>query len=344
MDVAESSNRGPGASVPMTTVNLDVLVTRGDAVESRHAVSAAVVDACGELILVAGDSACQSPWRSCAKPLQVHPFVASGQLDAADWSTDELALACASHGGEPEHVTLAASMLASIGLTEADLACGPHTPLSDRGASLLQTSATAPTRLHNNCSGKHAAMLAASLANGWSSSGYDRPDHPLQLAIRAGLSRWTGLSDGAVDIATDGCGVPVFILGLQQMATAYSRLAVAARDEEAPSRILDAMATRPFLVGGTDRFDTELILATGGNVIAKVGAEGVHTVLIRDQGIGFAIKVADGASRAQHPAVLRLLQRLDALPAQLPQSLMQFAVVPVLDTRNAVVGQIRAAA
>jgi L-asparaginase II len=325
----------------MRTLDLDVIVTRGSAVESRHAVHAAVVAADGTLLASAGSADLVAHWRSCAKPLQVYPFVEAGRLTALGWGDAELALACASHGGEDEHVAIAASMLQSIGLGESDLACGAHEPLTPRGTAQLRERAQAPGRLHNNCSGKHAAMLAAAQANGWTTAGYELPAHPLQLAIRQQLAPWTGLHAGAIDIATDGCGVPVFILSLRQMALAYARLSRAASDTVAASRILNAMGTRPFLVGGTDRFDTVLMEETGGAIIAKIGAEGVHTVLLRDRGIGFAIKVADGQARAQYPAVLRLLQHLDALPGTLPPRLHDLLVTTIHDTRGQMVGSVR---
>jgi L-asparaginase II len=274
----------------------------------------------------------------------VFPFVASGHFESTGWGDAELALACASHGGEPEHVALAAAMLGAIGLEEGDLACGAHEPLAARGARLLRDQGRVPSRLHNNCSGKHAAMLASARSHGWSTLGYELPTHPLQIVIRESLSRWTGLGGGALDVATDGCGVPVFILSLRQMATAYARLAEAGRHEAPAARILAAMAAHPFLVGGTDRFDTVLMEETGGTVIAKIGAEGVHTLLLRDRAIGLAIKVADGSPRAQYPAVLRLLQHLDALPDTLPPRLHDILVTPVLDTRGTRVGEIRPAA
>ncbi len=328
----------------MRTLNLDIVATRGSTIESRHAVHAAVVSDDGRLVASAGTPDLVAHWRSCAKPLQVHPFVACGHFDALHWTDAELALACASHGGEPEHVALAASMLRSVGLEEGDLACGAHEPLTVRGARLLREQGRHAGRLHNNCSGKHASMLASARSHGWATLGYELPMHPVQLVIRESLSRWTGLDTGALDIATDGCGVPVFILTLGQMATAYARFAHAAQSEPAAHRIFSAMALHPFLVGGTDRFDTVLMEETDGAVIAKVGAEGVHTLALRERAIGLAVKVADGNPRAQYPAVLRLLQHLDALPATLPPRLHDFFVTPIRDTRGDVVGEVRAAA
>jgi L-asparaginase II len=328
----------------MRTLDLDVVVTRGSAVESRHAVHAAVANADGELLATARSAELVAHWRSCAKPLQVFPFLSSGAFDAIGWGDSELALACASHGGEPEHVAIAATMLRSIGLEEGDLACGAHEPLTARGARLLREQGRHAGRLHNNCSGKHAAMLAAAQAGGFPTLGYERPSHAVQIGIRRDLSRWTGLDEGSLDVATDGCGVPVFILALRHMATAYARLAVSSTQDTHAARILDVMAAHPFLVGGTDRFDTVLMEETRGSVIAKIGAEGVHSLLLRDRGIGLAVKVADGHYRAQYPAVLRLLQLFDALPAELPVRLKDLMVTPVHDTRGTVVGFVRPAA
>src|SRR5512138_3750715 len=164
----------------MRTFDLDVLVTRGGGIESRHRVHAAVVDADDALIGCAREPDTVTMWRSCAKPFQVMPLLASGGFDEVGWGDDELALACASHGGEPEHVAIAESMLRDLGLEEGDLACGPHEPLSPRGARLLRESGERPTRLHNNCSGKHAAMLARASVGGWPAEEDEREDHPVQ--------------------------------------------------------------------------------------------------------------------------------------------------------------------
>lgn len=325
----------------MSALDLDIVVTRGPLVESRHVVHAAVVDEHGRMVAFAGTPDTVAHWRSCAKPFQVHPFVADGTWTTLGWDDRRLALACASHGGEPEHVALASAMLASVGLAEDDLACGPHVPLATRGAELLAAAGGTPTRLHNNCSGKHAAMLAAATVQGWPTAGYDAPAHPLQRRIHASLPHFTGLRTDEIPMAVDGCGVPVFVLPVRAMATAWARLAGDARHDPAAERILGAMTTHPFLVGGTERFDTVLMEATGGNVVAKVGAEGVHSLCIRDRALGLAIKVADGAPRAQYPAVLRLLQLLHALPDPLPAALQAILVTPVRDTRGAVVGEIR---
>lgn len=323
-------------------LNLDVIVTRGTVTESRHRVHAAVVDASGTLRDSARDPAIVTLWRSCAKPFQAMPFVEAGGLDDMEWGDDELALACASHGGEPEHVALVKTMLDSLGLEEGDLACGPHEPLSKRGTRLLQQASAHPTRLHNNCSGKHTAMLAFARTSGWPTLGYEQATHAVQQRALSSVSHWTGVPADQIAQTVDGCGVVCFGLPLNAMARGFARLADAAkRGEEVPGRVVHAMTTRPFLVGGTDRFDTALMEETGGRILSKVGAEGVHTVAVLDEPIAFALKVEDGSIRAQHPAVLRLLQMLGALPETLPPRLASFLRAPIVNTRGEVVGEVR---
>lgn len=324
---------------PAASYDIDVVVTRGDATESVHRVSAAVV-ANDALIGFARDPETQTYWRSCAKPFQLMPFVRSGHLDELSWGADEIALACASHGGEPEHVAIAERMLSDIGLEEGDLACGAAEPLSQRGQRLLRESGGRVTRLHNNCSGKHAAMLACARAADWPTAGYDHLDHPVQQAIVQTVEEWTGTSRACMTIARDGCGVPVFGMSLAAMARAYAQFAAAVkRGDDVPSRIGSAMLSNPFLVGGTDRFDT-IVMSEAPGILCKIGAEGVHSAAIMNEGIGVALKVEDGASRAQYPAMLALLQYLGALPDPLPQRLADIARKPVRDTRHEIVGEI----
>lgn len=319
--------------------DLDVVVTRGEAAESVHRVSAAIVEG-DRLVGSARDAELETYWRSCAKPFQIMPFLASGDFDTLAWGVDQLALACASHGGEPEHVALAERMLYDLGLEEGDLACGVTEPLAPRGVRILRECGSRPTRLHNNCSGKHAAMLARAHAAGWPTAGYQRLTHPVQQSIVATMEEWTGLPADAIRVAVDGCGVPVFGTPLQVMARAFARLAAATRrGDEIPRRIVDAMRSNPFLVGGTDRFDT-ILMEEAPHILCKIGAEGVHCVALPEQGIGIALKVEDGAPRAQYPSLLALLQQVGALPQSLPPRLAELAQRPVRDSRNEVVGTI----
>ena len=320
---------------------LDVAVTRGERTESEHRVHAAVVGEGDELLGAARDGHAFTFWRSCAKPFQIIPFLASGGFDALGWDETQLAVSCASHGGEPEHVALVERMLHDIGLEEGDLACGPHEPSSQRGAKVLRESGGRPTRLHNNCSGKHTAMMALARHKGWPTQGYERQDHHVQRGILQEVALWTDIPCSKIVQAVDGCGAVVFGMTLERMARAYSRFAVAAaRGEECPRRIVDAMSNHAFLVGGTDRFDSALIEETGGRVVSKVGAEGVHCALLTERGIGIAVKVEDGAQRAQVPALLRILQELDAVPSPLSPRLAEWMRRPVKNTRGESVGEV----
>jgi L-asparaginase II len=326
----------------MKSLQLDVVATRGRIIESRHRIHAAVVDARGCLIAGAGECTLVTHSRSCVKPFQVMPLLDSGGFDDLRWGDDQLALACGSHGGEPEHVAICQGMLTSMGLEEGDLACGPHEPLSPRGARLVRESGARLTRMHNNCSGKHAAMLALAHTAGWSTFGYERPGHQVQQSVLGVIAQWSGLSSDTIGCAVDGCGVLEFALPLDAMARAYARLAgAAAEGDDIASRIMHAMVTRPFLVGGTDRFDSILIEECEGCVIAKIGAEGVHAVAIPQRGLGIALKVGDGGQRAQYPAVIRLLQLLEVLPLELPSRLHEFLHRPVKNSRGEVVGEVR---
>jgi L-asparaginase II len=325
----------------MRSHELDVVLTRGNAVESYHRVHAAVVGEGDRLIGEAGDPGAVTFWRSSAKPFQIMPFIASGGFDAVGWGDEQLAVACGSHGGEPEHVAIVEEMLSDLGLEEGDLACGPQEPLAPRGAKILRESGIRARRTHNNCSGKHAAMLGCARQNGWPIEGYERIEHPVQQSILNHVALWTDMRPSQLELAVDGCGVVVFGLPLDHMARAYARLGSAARrGEEIAMRVVRAMLAHPFLVGGTDRFDTILIEETEGRVVSKIGAEGVHSAVVVGSGVGIALKVEDGCSRAQYPALLHLLQEVDELPDPLPQRLAEFLRKPVRNTRGEVVGEI----
>lgn len=326
----------------MRQLTLDVEVTRGEIVESRHRVHAAVVEG-DELVAGARDPQLVTMWRSCAKPFQVMPLLSAGGFDRLGWGAEELALACASHGGEPEHLTIAGRMLASMGLEEGDLACGPHEPLSVRGARLWRESGLPLSRVHNNCSGKHSAMLARAHTMNWPTHGYQRIDHQVQRSCLGEVSCWSGVPLDDMAVAVDGCSAAVMALPLDRMALAYARLGAAIEaGDELPARIASAVRAHPTLLGGTDRFDTVMLQETQGRVITKVGAEGVHTVMIPERRLGYALKVEDGALRAQHAAVVAML-RLIGFYDELPPRLAEYVHKPVKNTRGEVVGQVRIA-
>jgi L-asparaginase II len=320
--------------------------TRGELVESVHRVSAAVMDAEGRLVASAGDPGLVTYWRSCAKPFQAFPMVADGAADHFGLGSEELALACSSHSSEPVHLAVAQRMLDRIGCTEADLACGPHAPLGPAVAEQVARSGTVLTPRWSNCSGKHAGMLALARHHGWPTAGYQRAGHPVQERILAEVERWSGAHRGSVVRAVDGCTAACFALPLRAMALAYARLAA---DGGAPlTRLRGAMGAHPELVAGTGRFDTEVNRASGGRILAKIGAEGVHCACILPSGLGVAIKAEDGDLRSAPAAMAAALRDLlDAAPVPgldaVGPVLERFARSPIRNTRAEPTGEFRAA-
>ena len=320
-----------------------VEVLRGAAVESTHRVHAAVVDSDGRLRATAGDSEMVTYFRSSAKPLQALPLVTDGALDRFGITLEELALCCGSHSGAERHVQVATELLRRVGLDGESLACGPHPPFDGGARRALNEAGLEPMRVHNNCSGKHAGMLALARVHGWETEGYHRPEHPVQQRILSEVARWVGMPAEAMALATDGCGVVCFGMPLRQMALAYARLASSARTgDHDPTYVVGAMTSYPEMVAVEGRLCTELMRRTAGRVFAKVGAEGVYCVGVPGAEIGIAMKVEDGSKRAIGPAILSILRELDLISEDDFGALYRHAYPELLNTRGDVVGEIRA--
>lgn len=301
---------------------LIVEVERSGLVESTHVVDVAIAHAAGEPVAWAGDPATIAYLRSAAKPVQATVCLESGWEPTG---TEQLAVACASHNGERPHVEAVRGTLAAAGLTDDALRCPPAWPTLPDFAS----GVSGPAPILHNCSGKHAAMLAASVANGWPLDDYPSAAHPMQDAVAARLEVLAGTP---VRIGVDGCGVPTFAFSLAAMARAY-----AATSNECVAA-LDAMAAHPFLVAGTRRFCTAIIGTLPG-VVVKIGAEGLLCGVLRDRELGFALKSRDGAARAREVATLAVLRRLGAV-SELPESLASFEQEAVTGG-GSLVGSIR---
>jgi L-asparaginase II len=324
---------------------LHIEATRGELVESVHRVSTAVMQADGRLVAAAGDASRVAYWRSAAKPFQALPLLEDGAADALAMTTEELALACASHSSEPRHLEVAAGLLRRIGATEAELACGPHSPISAAVAELVLRQGITLTPLWSNCSGKHAGMLALARHHGWPSAGYEQPGHPVQERILTEVAKWTGIRSQAIPIATDGCAAVTFGLPLSAMALAWARFGTDAAP--AAARLRAAMSAHPDLVAGTGRLCTELMAAFPARVLAKVGAAGIYCAALPELGVGVALKVADGDSEVSAPALLAVLsavlQRAGVADRYDLAPVAAHASRPILNTRGARVGTLRAA-
>jgi L-asparaginase II len=323
-----------------------VAVRRGARVESVHHVAACVADVDGEVLLRVGTIEEPVFLRSSAKPFIAAASVRAGVLERFGFGERELAVMCASHNGEPGHVELVARMLERIGATVDDLGCGAHAPSYEPAAAALAARGERPTQLHNNCSGKHAGILALAKVLNAPFAGYLDASHPAQRAILALCER---VSDDVFDgdkLAVDGCGIPVYATTLRKAAVSFARFATlrGLEDDDATAlaRVAAAMSAEPWYVGGTGRFDTDLMRATGGRIVCKAGAEGVHCDALLDLGAGLALKVVDGSRRAAPPAVLAILDALRALEPAARKALRPHAVVPVKNVAGQVVGEVAA--
>lgn len=320
-----------------------VEVVRGTVVESIHRVHAAVVDAEGQMRASAGDPERATFIRSAAKPFQALPLIADGAMERFGISLEEIAVVCGSHAGEPRHIAAVTSILRRIGLDGEALACGPHPPFSHAARRELAEAGLEPGRLHNNCSGKHAGMLALARANGWDVSGYHLPEHPVQGRLMVEIGRWMGLPPEAMAMGTDGCAAVTVGMPLRSMALGFARLAQAARlGEREPTYVVGSMMNYPEMVGGSGRLCTDLMNCAAGRLFAKIGAEGVYCVGVPGAELGIAIKIEDGAQRAVGPAILAILRELDLISEDDLGTLLRHAFPEVLDTRGEVVGQVRA--
>ena len=320
-----------------------VEMVRGGLVESSHAVHAAVVDVRGGLVASAGDPDRPTHFRSAAKPIQALPLVEDGVVDDLGLTDEELAVCCASHGAEPAHLEAVRSILRRAGVGEEALRCGAERPLrpaSGTGCASMSPEG-GPLPIHHNCSGKHAGMLALASAMGWQTEAYHRPAHPVQRRMHREVARWTGLDPQDLVTAVDGCGVQCFGGPLRALATAMARLGDAARKGEAAARVIHAMIDHPFMVGGSGRTCTDVMARAGGLTFVKVGAEGVFVGGLPEEGVGFALKVADGAWRAANVAVVALLAELGALDERMLAALADHARPRVPNSRGEEVGFLR---
>jgi L-asparaginase II len=293
--------------------------TRGEMVESHHAGAAAVVDATGRVVRSWGDIERPVFARSAIKPLQALPLVETGAAERFGLGDAEIALACASHRGEPIHIETVRRWLERADLGPQDLECGSHAPGNAVAAEALIRAGGAPSALHNNCSGKHSGFLTTARHQGEPTRGYIAPDHPVQQRVRAVLEAMSGLDLSRAPCGTDGCGIPVIGIPLRGMARAMARLAdpkgLPPERAAAGKRVLDAMASAPVMVSGTGAFATVVMTVAGASVRLKPGAEGVYCAVLPRLGYGVALKIDDGAARASEVAVGAILEGLGAFSA-----------------------------
>lgn len=322
-------------------------VIRGTTIESVHTGHIYIIDGEGREVASVGDPSTVTYFRSACKAFQLIPCITSGAADAYSFDEEEIALGAASHSGEPVHVAIAERMLAKAGFTESDLRCGSHLPFSSAATEQMQRAGEQPTQLHNNCSGKHAAMLAFAKHIGADVTTYDSPDNRIQKRILRCIADFTELTEEIIAIGIDGCCVPNFALPVAAMARSFINLISPTNFPEATQaacqRIVAAMMNHPELIGGSERLDTKIMQAAPGRLISKVGADGVWLCGVLPcekwpSGLGIALKIADGDDYLSRPvAAVEMLRQLGVLS---DDDLAEMSPMPIKNRRGDDVGRV----
>lgn len=321
-------------------------LTRGDTVECMHLGAVAVCNAQGRLLAHAGDAALTVFTRSTLKPFQALPLVEGGGIAHFGLLPQQVALLCASHNGDNEHVAQVTGMLAKAGLNQHALQCGCHLPLR-----YVYTPAPAPAGLryderNHNCSGKHAGFLAWCVQHGMPTDSYLAPGHPLQQAVRRDVARALRMNADQLIAGTDGCSAPNYAAPLSRLATGYARLASGAHDSELGTSLAalrDAMLSHPELVSGTGRNDLAFTRTGRGDWISKIGADGVQAVASISRAEAIAIKIIDGDKTALYAATVHAMDQLGWLDDTQRAELEPWRARAILSLRGDQVGERRAA-
>lgn len=336
----------------------DCVVTyRGDIVENRHQVHAAIVDANGKMLYTVGDPSRVTLIRSAAKPAQALAIIETGASEHFNFNSSDLALMCASHNSEDRHVSQARSMLAKVDAKETDLRCGGHVALSDAVNRAWIKADYTPTAICNNCSGKHVGMIAGAKCLGADVSNYHLSENPMQLLVKRAVEDLTKLKEDEVKWGIDGCNLPAPAIPLYALAQMFGTLAAAADLDEDSSpqkrsqnltRIFHAMTQHPELVGGDGRFCTRLMTAFQGSLVGKIGADGCYGIGIRaaeqtkelgtDTAIGIAIKIEDGNIPVLHSAVMEILEQIGIGTPEIRRELADFHHPKLLNTARVEIG------
>lgn len=336
-----------------------IVSDRGGIIENTHQIHAAIVDSKGNLLYTVGNPDRETLLRSAAKPFQALAIVETGALEKFGFDDADLALISASHNSEERHLTRARTMLEKISAKETDLQCGGHpsnSPEVDRG---WVRQGIVPTAIHNNCSGKHAGMLAGAKAIGAGMQNYHRLDHPVQKRVKRVVEDLCSGSEAEVRWSIDGCNLPAPAIPLRDIAQIFATLAAAADACDAEgstrpkrtqnlARVFHAMSDHPGLVAGEGRFCTALMAAFEGSLVGKVGADGCYGVAVRESGrtrdlgaegaLGIGVKVEDGSRDMVYAATVEILEQLQIGSAKTRRQLEAFHRPQRLNTMNVEIG------
>lgn len=315
-----------------------VNVTRGNKIESIHRGHLVIVNSKGDILYQLGNTDFNICLRSCAKPLQALPVITTGAADTFNFTPAELAVMSGSLNGQDFQVKTIKSILNKIGLDESSLQCGVHRPSHRATAKKLQEEGKKPSHLHNNCAGKHTAMLTLCVHHGWPLDNYVSKEHPVQQLIVKAVSSMTEVSIEKIGIGIDGCGVPVFFLPLKNLAISYSKLT--STSDQDIHRLMEAILSHPEMIAGDERICTDIMKVLGNKVFAKTGAEGGYAMSLMEKGWGVAIKIEDGNNRAMQPVVIEILKQLDIITRKEEDKLQTYHHPVIKNHRKETVGNI----
>ncbi|MFT9498098.1 asparaginase [Anaerosolibacter sp.] len=321
------------------------VVTRNDYIESIHYGYITIVDASGKVLFSLGNPDTEIYFRSSAKPIQAIPLLHSGAAKAFDFSSQDIALVCASHSGQKFHQQAAVDILNRLHLEPEHLHCGIMFPYNEAEHQRLLKETLMPTVLHCSCSGKHAGILALAKYRGYSIDAYEDFAHPVQKEILETIAYFTDEAVDSIPMGKDGCGIPIYLLSLKKIALSYARLIQWSKDRKhiyhaACKAVVDAMSQFPEMVSGDSEFCTELMQFAGGKIIGKVGSEAVYCLGIQENNLGVCVKIVDGNERAIYPVVIEILKTLDALSDTELSKLNQWHRPLLKNNLNEVIGEI----
>lgn len=319
---------------------------RGNWVENRHRGAFVFANAQGEVLTSAGDIDRPIFPRSAIKAFQALAMFQSGAVDTFDLGDEEIALACASHNAQSDHLEAVQHFFEKVGVSVDELECGPQPPVDAATKKALRADGKPFTAIHNNCSGKHTGMLAVAKALGASTQGYSTREHPTQKLVRQCVEEVIGTDLTTDRCGTDGCSIPTWAAPLKNFAQGFARMAtgegLSSETATASKRILDAATQNPFLVRGTNTLDSDVMAAFGGDVMVKIGADGVFCGALRSTGIGFALKIDDGNLKVADVVIAALLGAL-ANPDKTQRALLEkYAELTLKNWRKLEVGKITA--
>lgn len=321
-----------------------VEVYREEVLESFHRGVVCVVNENNEVIFSMGDVDQICYPRSAMKLLQVIPLLEQGGMEKFGFTLEEIAVMCGSHNAEPEHLRVVESILSKIGLSKDALNCGAQYPSSKRDANALIKADLKPHHIHNNCSGKHAGMLAMCVLMGWPTTDYINPNHPLQQAIKKTCEVFYEYPSEKMVTALDGCSAPIFSIPVRNQAIAYKNLVahqhLPTSTQQACNVILDAVSNHPFMVAGNKRYCTEMMEVTAPKVIGKTGAEGVFCMTFTEQKWGVCIKIDDGKMLPQYNVAQAMLEASSLFSAEELKPLHAHATADISNFNKLVTGKI----